>query len=78
MLTTSDLWVRQSIMLLWSFEGRVCRLPAFAAQLHLKTGPRDTRHRQSGGWSFGNFDLAVEEVFAGGEELETFAKVGEA
>ena len=61
-------------MLLWSFEGRVCRLPAFAAQLHLKTGPRDTRHRQSGCWSLGNLDLAVEEVFTGREDLETFAE----
>ena len=36
----------------------------------MQTGTLNARHAKRGGGRFGNFDVAIEKIFAGGEELE--------
>ena len=45
------------------------------AEAELEAEAGGARRGEGGGWGFGDFDLAVEEVFAGGEEFEALAEV---
>ena len=47
----------------------------FAGEAYLETGAGDARLAECGGGRLGNFDGAIEEVFAGGEELKMMADV---
>ena len=45
------------------------------SELDLEAESGGARRSEGGGWGFGDFDLAVEEVFAGGKKSEALADV---
>ena len=46
-----------------------------AIEAELKADAGDARHAQRGGGSLGDFDVAIEEIFAGGKDLDSRAEI---